>query len=142
VCQSHGGRYCRGMAVGNTESVQRAYIALGGDLEDFFAILHPQAEWHWPRGMPDRRVYRGKEEIRRGVDTWAESWADLRMEPVELLERGEDVLAVVRYRARGRASGVEIDERVVHVWEFRDGLVVSMRIFGDEEKAKRRFTGG
>ena len=49
---------------------------------------------------------------------------------------------IARYTGRGRVSGVELDERVAHLWEFRDGLAVQVRMFGDEEKAKRRFTGG
>ena len=131
------------MAASNPAKVRQAYAALlGGDLDGFLSILHPDAEWHWPRGVADSRVYRGKEDIRRGVDTWAEPWSDLRMDAVELIERDENVLALVRYRARGRASGVELDELVAHLWEFRAGLVVSMRMFGDVEKAKRRFTDG
>jgi ketosteroid isomerase-like protein len=139
VCQSRVGRYCRGVASGNTERVRRAYA---GGVDDFLALMHPDAEWHWPPGMADSGIFRGKEEIRRGVDTWTEPWGEFQMEPVELLERGEDVLAVVRYRARGRASGMEIDEHVAHLWEFREDLAVRMRMFGDVRKAKRRFTEG
>jgi uncharacterized protein len=142
VCQSHPGRYFRGVAPGNAQLVRQGYAALAGDVDGFIAMLHPDAEWHWPRGVVDKTVFRGKEEIRRGVEEWGEPWEDFRMEPVDFLERGEDVLAVVRYSARGRASGMDVDEHVAHLWEFRDGLAVRLRMFGDIEKAKRRFTEG
>jgi uncharacterized protein len=97
--------------------------------------------WYWPRGMADAAVYRGKDEMRRGLETWTEPWTDFRLGPAEVLERGEEVLVIARYTGRGRVSGVELDERVAHLWEFRDGLAVQVRMFGDKEKAKLRFTG-
>jgi ketosteroid isomerase-like protein len=132
----------RGVAPGNAELMRQAYAGLADDVDQFIAMLHPDAEWHWPRGVADKTVFRGRDEIRRGIEQWSEPWEDFRMERVEFLERGEDVLAVVRYRARGRASGMDIDQEVVHLVEFRDGLAVRLRMFGDVEKAKRRFTEG
>ncbi|MET0836935.1 MAG: nuclear transport factor 2 family protein [Thermoleophilaceae bacterium] len=131
------------MAARNSELVRQVYAALGrGDVESFLEVVDPDAVWYWPRGMADAAVYRGKDEMRRGLETWTEPWIDFRMEPAEVLERGEEVLVIARYTGRGRVSGVELDERVAHLWEFRDGLAVQVRMFGDEEKAKRRFTDG
>jgi ketosteroid isomerase-like protein len=131
------------VAARNSELVRQGYAALGrGDVDSFLELLDPAAVWRWPRGVADAAVYRGKDEIRVGLETWIEPWADFLMEPVELLERGEEVLVVTRYRARGRVSGMELDQRVAHLWEFRDGLVVQLRMFGDAVKAKRRFAEG
>jgi ketosteroid isomerase-like protein len=126
------------VASGNAERVRHAY----GDVEAFVTTLHPDAEWHWPRGVADQDVFHGRDEIRRGVEQWGEPWEDFSMEPVELLDRGDDVLVVVRYRGRGSASGMEIDQLVAHLWEFQGGLAARLRMFGDVEKAKRRFSEG
>jgi ketosteroid isomerase-like protein len=82
------------------------------------------------------------EGLRRGIEAWFEPWVGFRFEPREVLERGDEVLAIVRYRGRGRSSGLEIDDRVAHLWEFRGGRVVRLRMFGDVEKARRRFVEG
>jgi uncharacterized protein len=130
------------VAARNSELVRQAYAALGrGDVESFLEVVDPEAVWYWPRGMADAAVYRGKDEMRRGLETWTEPWTDFRLGPAEVLERGEEVLVIARYTGRGRVSGVELDERVAHLWEFRDGLAVQVRMFGDKEKAKLRFTG-
>jgi uncharacterized protein len=124
----------------NREVVEQVYAALGrGELDAFLSVLHPDAEWHWPPGGADSGVFRGLDEIRRGVELWEEPWADFRMDPEELLERGDSVLAIVRYRARGRASGAPVEYRVAHLWEFSEGAALRMRMFGDAEKARRRF---
>jgi ketosteroid isomerase-like protein len=132
--------HCARMGRTKREIVEHAYAAFArGDHDGFLEDLHPDAEWHWPPGGADAGVYRGAAEIRRGMALWDEPWADFRMEPEELLEREDAVLAIVRYRARGRASGAPVEYPVAHLWEFREGVVVRMRMFGDAEKAKRRF---
>ena len=86
-------------------------------------------------------VYRGVEEIRRGVREWTESWSDFHMELLELLERDDDVLAVVTYRVRAPLSGLDVDAVVAHLWQFEDDLAVRLRMFGNVEKAKAQFLG-
>jgi ketosteroid isomerase-like protein len=122
------------------EIVERSYAALArGDMDGFVALLPADAEWHWPHGMADTDVFRGLAEIRRGLDLWAESWADFRMGLLELLERDDAVLAIVRYSAHGRVSRVRLDESLAHLWEFSGEAAVRLRMFGDVEKARRRF---
>jgi ketosteroid isomerase-like protein len=120
----------------NREIVESAYE---GGPASFLSVVHPDAEWHWPTGMADTDVFRGRAEIERAVRLWTESWSDFNMEIRELLERGDTVLVIVRYMARGRASGVVIDRPVAHLWELRDGLAVRLRMFGDAQRAKQRF---
>jgi ketosteroid isomerase-like protein len=64
------------------------------------------------------------------------------MEAEEVVEDGDEVLAVARYRVRGAGSGVEIDAAVAHLFSFRDGLVTRWWMFGDADKARRRFLAG
>jgi ketosteroid isomerase-like protein len=122
------------------EHVERAYAALNvGDRDGFMAVLHPEAEWHWPPGLADTDVYRGADEIVRAMTIWADAWVDFRMEPEELLERGDRIFVAARYAGRGRTSGLPIDQLVAHVWEFGGDRAVRMRMFGDVEKSRRRF---
>ena len=112
-----------------------------GSAAEFLGLLHPDAEWRWPLEVAGAEVYRGVEEIRRGVGEWTESWSDFHMELHELLERDDDVLAVVTYRVRAPLSGLDVDAVVAHLWEFEDDLAVRLRMFGNVEKARRSSWG-
>jgi hypothetical protein len=83
-------------------------------------LFHPDIEWHWAAAIPGPSVYRGHEELAKGLDTWIESWDELVVEPQEYLEAP-----------------------VAHLHQFtEDGLVRRWWMFGDAEKAKRRFLAG
>ena len=105
-------------------------------------LCHPDIEWHWPAATPGMSLFRGHDELRSGLFTWAESWDELVMEPEELFEDGDYVLAMVRYRMRGAGSGVQLQESVAHLHQFEDGLLRRWWMFGDAEKARRRFLAG
>jgi ketosteroid isomerase-like protein len=53
-------------------------------------------------------------------------------------ERGDRVVAIILYQARGRDSGVDVDQPIAHLWEFRDERAIRLRMFGDVDKARRR----
>jgi ketosteroid isomerase-like protein len=105
-------------------------------------IFHPDAEWHWPANAPGQSVYRGHEQVREGLMLWRESWGDFQMEPEEMIEDGDDVFVRAHYQARGVGSGVEFQTTIGHLFRFREGLVASWWMFGDCDKARRRFLAG
>ena len=105
-------------------------------------LCHPEIEWHWPEATPGASLFRGHEELERGLFSWAESWDEIVMEPEEILEDGDYVLAMIRYRIRGAGSGVSLEEWVAHLHQFEDGLLRRWWMFGDAEKARRRFLAG
>jgi ketosteroid isomerase-like protein len=122
------------------ELIERAYAAAGrGEWDVVPALCHPDFEWMWPKGMADTDVFRGHEGFRSGVEAWFDPWDECRLEPVEVLERADELLVIVRYRARGGGSGVALDQLVAHLWEFRGRRASRLRMFGDVEKARRRF---
>ena len=109
------------------------------DIED---LCHPEIEWRWPATTPGASLFRGHAEVERGLFTWVESWDELEMEPEEILEDGDYVLAMLRYRMRGAGSGLYLEELVAHLHQFEDGLLRRWWMFGDPEKARRRFLAG
>jgi ketosteroid isomerase-like protein len=123
------------------EQFERFTEALNrGDLELAVGMLPPDVEWEWPRGMIDSQVFRGREEVLRGARLFGESWAEVTYETEEFLERGDEALALVRYRATGRGSGVELNQVVAWLMEFEGEQPRRLRIFADADKARRRFT--
>ena len=45
------------------------------------------------------------------------------------------VVATVRFRARGRGSGIEVDGRLYDVFTLRDGKIVRMDQFTEQSEA-------
>jgi len=105
-------------------------------------LCHPDIEWRWPATTPGTSLFRGHAELERGLFSWAESWDEIVMEPEEILEDGDYVLAMLRYRIRGAGSGVSLEEPVAHLRQFENGLLRRWWMFGDPEKARRRFLAG
>jgi ketosteroid isomerase-like protein len=130
------------VASANRFLVERIIRQLNTRDPQMAALCHPESEWHWPAATPGASLFRGHDELQRGLFTWAESWDELEMEPEEILEDGDYVLAMLRYRMRGAGSGVHLEEQVAHLHQFEDGLLRRWWMFGDAEKARRRFLAG
>jgi len=105
-------------------------------------LFHPEVEWHWPANAPGQSVFRGQEQVREGLILWRESWGDFQMKPEEMIEADDGILVMAHYVARGAGSGVEFETTVAHLFRIRDGLVTDWWMFGDANKARRRFLAG
>jgi ketosteroid isomerase-like protein len=99
------------------------------------ARMHPDFEWRPLEASPVARVYRGGEQVRRYVEDWITTFDVVRLhldDPTELADR---VVAMVRGRGRGRASGVELDTRFCQVWTVRCGMAVGMEEYATRQEA-------
>jgi ketosteroid isomerase-like protein len=105
-------------------------------------LCHPDIEWHWSASTPGASVYRGHDELHQGLDAWSESWDQLVIEPKEILEEGDWIFVMTEYRMSGAASGVHLEAPVAHLHQLEDGLLRRWWMFGDAEKARRRFVAG
>ena len=105
-------------------------------------LCHDEVEWHWPATTPGASVFRGHEGVTQGLEQWSESWEELDMQPEEILDEGDYVLAMLRYRMRGAGSGVYLEAPVAHLHQLEDGLLRRWWMFGDADKARRRFLAG
>jgi ketosteroid isomerase-like protein len=76
--------------------------------------------------------------VRAALRDWFEAWESIAYLPTEMIDAGGDeVLALVRVTARGRASGAEVSYEHGQLWTLRDGRVVRMRVFSDHDEALR-----
>ena len=55
--------------------------------------------------------------------------------PEEFADTGDQVVVTVRFRARGRGSGIEVDARLYDVFTLRDGKIVRMDQFAERSEA-------
>ncbi len=76
-----------------------------------------------------------------GVERWfadvVESWTDLDLELQDFIEvDAERTIVLVRFKGRGRESGVEIDQEFAATWTFRAGKAVRVETHPSLEEAR------
>jgi ketosteroid isomerase-like protein len=122
------------------DQVRRGYDAWNRrDWEELFSLLHPDMEWMPMEGTLLGGPFRGHDQVRGFLETLMEAWDEFRIDVEDLIERGDQVLALVRVRTRARASGIELDERWAHLWTARDGIAVSLQVYSDRRAAMEAF---
>ena len=108
------------------------------DVDAFLEAFDPKAEIH-PLTLAmfgqDATVYRGHEGIRQFIRDVDEVLPQIQVELVEVRDLGERIVASGRLRARGRASGVEVESPIGWIIEFRGGRVIRMRDYLDPKEA-------
>jgi ketosteroid isomerase-like protein len=131
------------MAAEDLEIIRKAYEAWNRrDYRAATDFLDPQVEFDASARVMNPDIYHGHEGFRRLVEEVAEVWDQWRIDPEEFLERGDGIVVVARARARGRASGVELDEVAYNVWKLRHGKVVKVAFYYDKDDALRNASGG
>jgi uncharacterized protein len=120
----------------NVDLVLTGYEAWDrGDIETAFAPIDEDFEFHEDPQFPEAGVYRGREAFRGYFERFREEWDDYRVNAEEVRDSGDKVLAFTHQTARGKASGVQIDLRIAHLWTIRDGKAVRMQAYFDREEA-------
>jgi ketosteroid isomerase-like protein len=86
-------------------------------------------------GGAEGNTYRGHDGLREWMAETDASFQDLRLEPEEFRDLGDDVLLIGRLHARGRESGVEIESAIAWLTTFRGGRIVRARGYLDPKEA-------
>ncbi len=108
----------------NVEVVQEWVAAINrGDLAKLLEIADPAIEFrsYLARLSGSDGAYRGHDGLRRYIRDLSEAWESFQVEIDECRDLGEIVLMLGRLRARGRSSGLEVEERLAFVHTFREG---------------------
>jgi len=105
-------------------------------------LCDPEIEWRWPEATPGASLFQGHADVKRGLEQWAESWEALQMDPYDVIEDGDYVLVLMTYRMRGAGSGLYLEAPVAHLHQIENGLLRRWWMFGDADKARRRFVAG
>lgn len=120
----------------NVELVRGIYDAAAR--RDAFAAFEVYAEdiiWdmsNWRRAaMDSTQVYRGHEGVREGWRETLTIWGEVDFEVEELIDAGEQVVAVIKEREVGRSSGVPIEDSHGAVWTLANGKVTRLQVFDD-----------
>ena len=79
--------------------------------------------------------FEGHEGLRRYFDSFYEVMEDIRFVPEEFIEVGERVVVPIRLLARGRETGIEVEQRSVQVWTVRGGKAIALETFASRDEA-------
>ena len=130
------------MSEENVEIVRRVYeAAVRRDAATVMALYDPEVELDTSRlgvaGIPGGvgDVYHGHDGLRYLFREWHEAWGKIEYDYEELIDAGEQVIAVVTRHARGRASGIEVERPFALLWTLREGKVVRVVWFLTREEA-------
>ena len=124
------------MSQENVEIVQRFYEAwLRDDYPGPVELMDPKIEYANPAGAIEPGTRRGVDAFTRAWEKVLESWEFWRAEAEAFKSAGDQVAVVVRYRTRGRGSGVDVKGRESALWTFRDGKVVRYEWFHEPTDA-------
>jgi ketosteroid isomerase-like protein len=68
---------------------------------------------------------------------WLSAWGNpLTVDAEQMVESGDRILVLVRWKGHGKGSGVEMDAAGAHLWTFRDGRVVRYEVYRDRDEAR------
>jgi ketosteroid isomerase-like protein len=126
----------------NVEIARRMFAAHNRGPEAFLAEFgnhfHPDCEFvPVVVGSLEGTSYRGLDGFRRWYAARDDALEDATVEVESCTAVSEDVVLVLgRSRARGRASGAELDEEVGIVLRFRDGRIAHDQPFASHADAR------
>ena len=104
------------------QNIERAYAAMSGlDAEALVDVCDPEVEFRSRIASAEDVTYQGHEGVRNYIASLAEAFEWVRTEPLDVIDGGDRAIVCNRFRARGRVSGVEVEERFFQALTFRGG---------------------
>jgi ketosteroid isomerase-like protein len=121
----------------NVELVRRVFDAINRrDVQAVLDAYHPDADMSTLTSTLVRgEGYHGHTGIREVFRSFADVWEELHLEPEEIRDLGDRVLAVGRWSSRGRGSGADVESPAAWMFAVRAGRIVFSRAYRDADEA-------
>jgi ketosteroid isomerase-like protein len=127
------------MSQENVEAFKRGLEAGNrGDVERLLEVLDPEVAWHSALHAllgGEATVYRGHDGVREMIRDLYEAFDEIHIEISEIRDLGDRLVAICRTRARGEASGADVESPIGFVTEFKNGRAISIRGYLDPKEA-------
>ena len=112
------------MSEENVEIARRFYAAWNAEnREPALEFFADDVVWTPAREDPDPAPHRGPEGVRAFWAQWEELFEDIRIDAEEVVAAGERVLSRLHVTGSGKGSGIDVDQRVYQVVDFRNGSI-------------------
>ena len=82
-------------------------------------------------------TYRGHDGIRRYFTSFRDAMDEVRFHPECFREAGASVVVAVRLSAKGRSTGIVVEQRLGQVWTIRDGKAIRVQSYVSYREALR-----
>ena len=106
------------------------------DVAALLGLLDPEVEWVPILAALEGRVYRGHAGVKRWIKELDTDWEYFETCPEEFRDLGDRVLALGSWRARGRASGVQLENQPgCWLLDLKDGKVMRQQTYTDRAEA-------
>jgi ketosteroid isomerase-like protein len=102
------------------------------DLHAALERMHPHCEVR-PAGATE--PLHGHDGVAAAFRDWFDAFEKFTIETEDYSARGDRVLVAMRQRARGKGSGLEIEQRFYQLFTMRNGLVVRFEEYSEEADA-------
>ncbi len=123
------------MSADNIAVIMGLYDAFGvGDLPDVVGRMSSDIVWNEAENFPyaDQNPYRGPEAIAAGVFARCiGEWDGFAVVMEDLIDGGDRVVVLGRYRGSNKATGHSMNPQAVHVWTLKDGEVIAFQQYID-----------
>jgi ketosteroid isomerase-like protein len=125
------------MSQENVEIVRRLIEAWNSNEQDeAIAIVDPGVVIDATRRRVNPKTYTGRQGMRRMLADTHEVWEEFRMEPDEVRDAGDRVVAIGRWVGKGKDSGIEVQQPVADVFTLHDRRVIRLELgFTDRAEA-------
>ena len=115
-----------------------------GNVDRMTEFWSDDGDWIWEDApeIPDARVVRGREQVEEHLRGVIGLMGEMEIKVEELVDLGDEVLAVIRFNVHGAQSGIELDVPSFQLLRFENGRVRRYRMFMDREQALRAARAG
>jgi ketosteroid isomerase-like protein len=122
------------MSEENIEVIRTLYDGwLAG--EPGYEHMDPEIAMVESKTLPGAVEAYGIDEVRRYIESFRKYWEEIRFEPQEYIDAGDQVLVTARLVGLGKQSGVAVERTWFYVWTLRDGKALRMDGYADRSEA-------
>jgi ketosteroid isomerase-like protein len=122
------------------ESLRKALSVANDDgmeaaTAEFGHLLHPDFGIDEATGVPDPEHYTGREAFVENLRKLEEAFDQIRIEPLEFVDLGDQLVVVVAMSGRGRGSGAAVEMTFTQLWTVREGKAASLHDYATKAEA-------
>ena len=130
------------MSQENLDFVRAVYASLNRGDERVWESIPEGFILDSSRRLIDTGVVRGRDKVRADWESLREAFDEtFRLEPEELIDADDKVVAFIRVSGTGRASRARVETSVAHVWAFHGGRAAAVEYFGDDRAGALEAAG-
>jgi ketosteroid isomerase-like protein len=125
----------------NVDVIRGAYEAFArGDVPAVLSAMAPTIEWNEAENFPyaDGNPYVGPNAVVEGVFArLGQDWDGFSVNVEQLLDAGDNVVALGRYQAKHSETGADLNAQFAHIWWLEDGKVTRFQQYADTAQTLR-----